>query len=47
MYTPEGQNPLLDVFRLLAKPILIGTTILLPIPQHIRGPSLNHTLHQS
>ena len=41
------QNPLLNMLRLFIKPILLRAPILLPTPQHIRGPSLNHTLQRT
>ena len=43
----EGVNPLLNMLRLFAKRILVRASILLPIPQHIRGPSLNHALQRT
>lgn len=36
-----------NMIRLLAEPILIRALIPLPISQHIRGSSLNHTLHHA
>ena len=41
------QNPLLDMIRLFAEPILIRAPIPLPVSQHICSPSLNHTLHHT
>ena len=41
------QTPLLNMLRLFTQPILFRAPILLPIPQHIRGPSLNDTLQRT
>ena len=35
------------MLRLFAKSVLIRAPILLPIPQHIRGPSLDHALQRT
>ena len=47
IFLRAGQNRLLDMLRLLAKAILIRATILLPTPQHIRGPGLDNTLRRA
>lgn len=38
---------LLNMLRPLAEPIFIRAPVPLPISQHIRGPGLDHTLHQN
>lgn len=43
----RARNLLLNTHRLFAKSILIRAPILLPTPQHVRGPRLNHTLYHA